>query len=77
MVSHQEPFDFSDSADHPRWIRWFESFRLASGLSEKPEEYQINSLFYAIGDGADNILGILTLSESERKKYECVVEVFR
>lgn len=77
QISPPEPFDFSNSADYPRWIRQFKRFRLASGLSSKPEEYQINSLLYTMGDEADDIFALLSLGGSDREKYDCVVEAFR
>ncbi|KAL7883346.1 hypothetical protein SRHO_G00010040 [Serrasalmus rhombeus] len=61
QITHPEPFDFSNTAEWPRWIRWFERFRLASGLSTKPEDYQVNSLLYAMEDEADDILAVLPL----------------
>ncbi|KAL7828552.1 hypothetical protein SRHO_G00321860 [Serrasalmus rhombeus] len=62
QITHPEPFDFSNTAEWPRWIRRFERFRLASGLSKKPEDYQVNSLLYAMGDEADDILAVLPLT---------------
>ena len=48
-------------------------FRTASGLTdEKDETKQINTLIYAIGDAADNILKSFKLSEDEAKKYAVV-----
>ncbi len=64
---YPEHFDFSNSADYPRWIRRFERFYLASRLSIKPEEYQINALLYAMGYEADDVFALLPLGESERK----------
>ncbi|KAL6490042.1 hypothetical protein MHYP_G00003870 [Metynnis hypsauchen] len=63
QITHPEPFDFSNTAEWPRWIRRFERFRLASGLSTKPEDYQVNSLLYAMGDEADDILAVLPLKD--------------
>ncbi len=37
-----EPFDFSRPEEWPKWIRRFERFRVASELSEKTEESQVN-----------------------------------
>ena len=49
-------FDFSSPDDRPKWIRRFERFREASGLSSKPDERQVNTLIYSMGDKADDIL---------------------
>ena len=50
QVSQPEPFDFVNLEDWPR----FEWFRLASGLAEKSEEAQVNTLIYCMGDKADD-----------------------
>ena len=49
QISPLDSFDFSNTANWPKWIRRFESFRMASGLIDKPEEYQVNSLLYTLG----------------------------
>ena len=54
QISHTEPFDFSYSSEWPRWIRRFVRFLVASGLMDKPEEYQLNQLLYAMGLAADD-----------------------
>ena len=76
QISHPEPFDFSNPSEWPRWIRRFERFRVASGLKEREEEYQVNSLLYAMGDAADDILAVLPLSDEDKKKYDTVVAAF-
>lgn len=37
----------------------------------------MNSLLYAMGDGADDILAVLPLRESENTKYDTVVQAFQ
>jgi len=69
-------FDFSSPDDWPKWIRRFERFREASGLSSKPEERQVNTLIYSMGDKADDILTSFGLSNDDRKKYSTVKERF-
>ncbi|XP_061926289.1 uncharacterized protein K02A2.6-like [Entelurus aequoreus] len=76
QISHPEPFDFSNPSGWPRWIRRFERFRVVSGLTEKEEEYQVNSLLYAMGDAADDILAVLPLTDENKKKYDTVKEAF-
>ena len=49
---------------------------MAAGLDSKEEEYQVNSLVYAMGDKADDILGTLGLSDADSKKYKAVKEAF-
>lgn len=53
-INPPENFDFSDFANWPNWIRQFERFQMAAGLDSKNEEYQVNSLVYAMGNKADD-----------------------
>ncbi|XP_034038462.1 golgin subfamily A member 3 [Thalassophryne amazonica] len=57
-------------------IRRFERFRIATALDNKPDEYQVNSLLYVMGDAADDVLAVLPLSDAEKKKYATVKEAF-
>lgn len=75
-ISPPENFDFSDFANWPNWIRRFERFRVAAGLDKKDESYQVNSLVYAMGDKADDILSMLNLSVDDVHKYKAVKEAF-
>ena len=59
QITAPENFNFNRPEDWPRWVRKFERFRQASGLSEKEEASQVNSLIYTMGDAADNILSSL------------------
>lgn len=72
-IAPPERFNFSQPDQWPKWIRRFERFRLASGLTEKGEESQVNTLVYAMGDEADDILCSLGLTEEEKTKYDTVV----
>ena len=58
------------------WLRCFERFRQATGLKEKPEETQINTLVYSMGDKAEDLLETFALSEEDAKKYAKVIEKF-
>lgn len=71
-VAPPEPFNFKCPSEWTKWIRRFERFRSASGLSEKPEERQVNALVYTMGDNADDILQSFELSEDDKKVYKTV-----
>ena len=43
QISAPERFDCANSEEWPRWIRRFERFRTASGLTDKSEESQVNT----------------------------------
>ena len=80
MASYQvvppSAFNFSNPEEWPKWIRRFQRFCQASGLSEKSPENQVNTLIYTMGDAADDILSSFSLSEEDKKKYEIVVAKF-
>ena len=51
-----------------RWIWWsrrFERYRIASGLKNKPKYEHVNTLLYAMGDCADDILATPHLDETK------------
>jgi len=77
QVAAPEPFNFSRPEEWTKWSRRFERFRKASGLDQKDDEAQVNTLIYSMGDEADDILRSFTaLSEEDKKKYEPVVAQF-
>ena len=75
-VSPSEQFDFSQPDSWPKWIRRFERFRQALGLSSKGEESQVNTLIYTMGDKADNIISSFGLIEDDQKKFSVVRDKF-
>ena len=76
QIAPLEQFNFSQPDEWPKWIRRFERFRHASGLSKKDEVHQVNTLVYCMGDAADDILCSLDLSDDEKKVYVTVKEKF-
>ena len=67
-----EQFTFRHPEQWPKWIQRFESFRKASGLEEKAEEAQVNTLIYTMGNDAEDILRLFWLSDDDSKKYDVV-----
>lgn len=52
-----------DSAEQwPKWIRRFQRYRIASGLSTKDMNHQVGTLLYAMGD-CDNLITALGIDE--------------
>ena len=72
QIAPPEQFTFDQPEEWPMWIRRFECFRQASGLSAKEDPQQINTLIYCMGDAADDILTSLRLSDEERKVYDTI-----
>lgn len=75
QVTPPSKFSFK-SSEWTRWIRRFERFRIATELDKKPEEKQVNSLIYTMGDEADDIITSVGLSQEEMKSYENVKSKF-
>ena len=48
----------------PRWRARFQRYRLCSGLSNNPDNEQVGTLLYSMGDCADDILAVIKLDES-------------
>ena len=80
MASYQvlppKPFNFTKPEEWPKWIRRFERFHQASGLSDRSQANQVNTLVYTMGDFADDILSSFGLSEEDKSKFNVVVEKF-
>ena len=75
-IAPPEKFTFAQPDEWPRWIQRFERFRVASGLQEKTQETQVNTLVYSMGTEAEDILHSFTLTEAQRKDYTRVVSKF-
>ena len=73
-ITPPETFDFRKADTFPTWFRRFERFRVASGLSSKSEEEQINCLIYHMGSTADDILLSFRLSKKDSKNWAVVTE---
>ena len=60
MVSYQiltmEQFNLTQPEEWPQCIWRFERFRHASGIANKPEDKQVNTLIYTMGAKAGDIL---------------------
>ena len=67
-----EPFNFRKPEEWTQWIRQFERFCVASGLSSKSEDKQVNTLVYSMGAKAEDIFQSFGLSEDDLKNYSTV-----
>ena len=75
-ITSPEPFSFTQPENWENWIRRFDRFRRSSGLAEKSQPDQVNTLIYSMGNQAEDILLSFRLSEEEVKIYSTVVEKF-
>ena len=75
QISPPEEFDFS-KPEWSKWIKRFERFRSASGLSKRNEESQVNMLLYSMGSKSDDILATFGLTNDDTKKFDVVKDKF-
>ena len=76
QIAPPSEMDFSKPEEWAKWIRRFERFRQASGLSTKAETDQVNTLVYSMGDEADDILQSLSLNEEDSATFNGVKAKF-
>ena len=76
QITPPEKFNFKEPDSWPKWIRHFERFSQASGLTEKSSESQVNALIYSMGEEADDILFSFGLTDEQSKNFETVQEKF-
>ena len=72
QITTPEKFNFKEPDSWPKWIRRFERFSQASGLTEKSSESQVNTLIYSMGEEADDILFSFGLTDEQSKNFETI-----
>ncbi|UYV63574.1 K02A2.6-like [Cordylochernes scorpioides] len=77
QIAAPEGFNFGKPNEWPIWFKRFQRYRIASGLSEKSENEQVNALIYIMGDKAEEILILFNLSEAQINDYKLVVSKFQ
>ena len=75
-VALPEPFQLSKPEQWPKWIRRFEHFRSASGLAMKDGKVQVDTLLYAMGSDADDVMLSFHLVENDACDYGKVKDRF-
>ena len=68
-----ESFSFV-SNEWESWLRRFGRFRIASGLSDKPGNTQVDTLIYVMGSQAETIIENLKLSSADLADYDKVTQ---
>ncbi|GBL89202.1 hypothetical protein AVEN_255307-1 [Araneus ventricosus] len=77
QIPGPEVFSFqSEDEDWSKWIARSERFRTASGLINKPEAEQVNSLLYLMGSQSEEIFRTFNLKKTEVDSYEVVKAKF-
>ena len=76
-ITAPEMFDFKKPDEWEKWIHRFGRYRMACDLYKKSEEVQVNTLLYAMGDAADDVMTTFMFGdEGDRLKYDKVKEKF-
>ncbi len=65
-----EPFTFHKPDEWPRWIKRFDQFRLASGLSDASPQRQVSTLLYCLGQDAEDTLQSMNATAEDRASYD-------
>ncbi|MCG8032945.1 MAG: hypothetical protein JAZ03_12315 [Candidatus Thiodiazotropha taylori] len=69
-VTPPENFNFKNPEEFEKWITRFERFKIASGLNEKSEEQQVNTLVYCMERQADDIFHSFNLQTLNRESIK-------
>ena len=76
-LSPPEPFNFRIPEEWPKWKRRFEQFRIASGLAQEDEKWQVSTLLYCFGEESQAILDSTGVPSVEAMTtYDGVIETF-
>lgn len=76
-MSTPPPSQFSfKGIDWPAWITRFEQYRDTTKLKALPQETQVKSLLYTMGNKANDIFQSFKLSEDDAKTYNMVKNKF-
>ena len=70
QVPLPDRFSFTSPDTWPAWVRRFDRFRVASGLSNRPTNDQISTMVCAMGDQAEDILNTLHVPGDASYIYE-------
>ena len=70
------PFSFKTPAQWSKWKQRFNQYRLASGLSGEPDERQVSTLLYCMGEDAEDTLTSTNIFEDDWKLYTAVLAKF-
>ncbi|KAM7284258.1 uncharacterized protein ISCGN_001355 [Ixodes scapularis] len=76
VVALPEKLDFRRPEDWKRWFTRWERYRVISGLKKQDNETQVNTLVYAVGLEAEDILTSLKLTDAEKQVYGAVTRAF-
>ncbi|KAM7300492.1 uncharacterized protein ISCGN_016104 [Ixodes scapularis] len=76
VVALREKLDFHRPDDWQPWITRWDRYRVISGLSKRDSAAQVNTLLYAMGREAEDVLASLKLSDEQKLDYDCVKNAF-
>ncbi len=76
-VAPPDRFDFKSPESWPMWIKRFERYASVTGLVDKDEEVQVNTLLYCMGETSEDIMATFGLSEADQKRWTPVRDKFK
>lgn len=71
-----DPFTFSSPSEWPQWKRRFLRYWASSGLSDQPEECQVDALVCLMGPQAEDIFNTFKLTPDEQKNFNAALKGF-
>ena len=76
QVKPPEQFNFTRPEEWPKWYRRYERFSTASGLDDKDWKSRVNTLIYSMGNEAEDIFRLFSLTEGEQVDFAKVQAKF-
>jgi len=71
QLQQPDPFNFHNPDEWTKWKRQYKlQFRTASRLKSADETCQVSTLFYCMGEEAEDVLTSTEISNKERKWYD-------
>ncbi|KAL3255515.1 hypothetical protein MRX96_017421 [Rhipicephalus microplus] len=76
VVEMPEKLDFRRPEEWKRWSTQWERYRVISGLKKQDDETQVNTLIYAMGREAEDVVASLEFSDAEKLIHDAVTRSF-
>ena len=71
-----EPFDVHRPVNWSKWIKRFEQYRVASGLSGAVGGKQVSTFLYCFGESAEDLMSTMGATDADRATYAGIKEKF-
>ena len=69
QVTPPDNFNFQKPEEFDHWITRFERFKIASGLSDKDESQQVNTVTYCMRKDANDIFNSFNINATHANRH--------